>query len=354
MGGHRRICVQCGHVEQAYNSCRNRHCPKCQAGKRADWLAARQKDLLPVEYFHVVFTMPDFLADVALQNPSVVYGILFRAAAQTLQEVAADARHLGVRIGVLAVLHTWGQNLLHHPHVHCVVPGGGLSSDGSCWKSCTPGFFLPVEVLSIVYRAKFLAQLKAAYRDGKLQFHGSLTSLRQADVFSALLDRAYQRDWVVYCKPPFGGPEQVLKYLARYTHRVAISNHRLVSLENGQVTFRWKDYAQGNRIRQMTISAVEFIRRLMLHVLPKGFVKIRHYGLLANCHRKEKLARCRELLEQASLTETGTCRDAPRYCLPEPAEGNVSGRCPRCQEGKMILLELYCGRPLTRPKLDHL
>jgi hypothetical protein len=298
--------------------------------------------------------MPDFVAEVALQNPAVVYGILFRSAAETLQEVAADSRHLGARIGILAVLHTWGQNLLHHPHVHCVVPGGGISNDGSHWKACTPGFFLPVKVLSIVYRAKFLAHLKKAYRDGKLQFHGSLSALCQDDVFSLLLDRAYQRDWVVYCKPPFGGPEQVLKYLARYTHRVAISNQRLVSLEHGKVTFRWKDYAKGNRLRQMTITAVEFIRRLMLHVLPRGFVKIRQYGLLANCHRKEKLTRCREFLQLKQLDAAAACEDSPGHCLPEPPEESDSGRCPRCQAGKMVLLELYRAGVFSRTRLDHL
>ena len=296
LGGHVEECDRCGHQQIAYNSCRNRHCPKCQATAAAQWLEAREAELLPVEYFHVVFTLPAALGPIALQNPRVVYGLLFRAAAETLQQIAADPKHLGAEIGFLAVLHTWGQNLEHHPHVHCVVPGGGLSPDGSRWVACRPGFFLPVRVLSRVFRGKFLALLRAAFDQGKLSFHGKLGALADAGEFRRRLAASAQTEWVVYAKPPFGGPEQVLKYLARYTHRVAISNRRLVALEDGEVTFHWKDYAHGGGQKTMTLKAIEFIRRFLLHVLPSGFVRIRHYGFLANRVCREKLALCRALL----------------------------------------------------------
>ena len=294
LGGHLERCDndECGHERPAYDSCTNRHCPKCQAAARAKWLEARAADLLPVEYFHVVFTVPPAIAEIALQNKKVMYGILMRACAETLKQIAADPKHLGAKIGFLSVLHTWGQNLHHHPHVHCVVPGGGLSLDGERWVSCCPGFFLPVGVLSSVFRGKFLDLTRQAFADGKLQFQGSLAKLEDADAFAAHLKKSYVNNWVVYAKRPFGGPAQVLKYLARYTHRVAISNHRLVSLRNDQVQFRWKNYARGNRQRVMTLDAVEFIRRFLLHVLPNGFVRIRQYGLLANRCRTENLARC--------------------------------------------------------------
>jgi hypothetical protein len=271
-------CGDCGHQRIAYNSCRNRNCPKCQGLARAQWLADRQTELLDVPYFHVVFTVPEAVATIAFQNQTAVYDILFRAASETLRTIAADPRHLGAEIGFLAVLHTWGQNLLHHPHVHCVVPGGGLAPDRSRWVSCRPGFFLPVRVLSRVFRGKFLQRLREAYDRGQLQFHGSLLEQGTSTGFAKLVAESYRTEWVVYAKPPFGGPEQVWKYLARYTHRVAISNTRLLHLENGQVTFRWKDYAAGSRVRTMTLSAAEFLRRFLLHVLPTGFVRIRHYG----------------------------------------------------------------------------
>ena len=276
LGGHMEECDRCGHRRIAYNSCRNRHCPKCQATAAAHWVEAQAADLLPVEYFHIVFTLPAALGPLALQNPRVVYGLLFRAAAETLMQIAVDAKHLGAEIGFLAVLHTWGQTLQHHPHVHCVVPGGGLSPDGTGWVASPKGFFLPVRVLGRVFRGKFLALLGTAFDRGRLAFHGRLRELVGADRFHQLLRAAAQTEWVVYAKPPFGGPEQVLKYLARYTHRVAISNRRLVALKDGRVRFRYKDYARGGRRRTMTLEASEFLRRFLQHVLPSGFVRIRH------------------------------------------------------------------------------
>src|SRR3954451_22371623 len=303
LGGHVEECDRCGHRQIAYNSCRNRHCPKCQATAAAQWMEAREAELLPVEYFHVVFTLPALLGPIALQNPREVYGILFRAAAEALQQIAAGPKHLGADIGFLALLHTWGQNLEHHPHVHCVVPGGGLSPDGSRWIACPPRFFLPVRVLSRVFRGKFLALLGDAFAQGKLTFHGKLRELADAGAFQRRLAASAATEWVVYSKPPFVGPEQVLKYLARYTHRVAISNRRLVSSEDGEVTFQWKDYAHGGGQKTMTLKATEFIRRFLLHVLPSGFVRIRHYGFLANRVCQEKLALCRALLGAAPTPE---------------------------------------------------
>src|SRR3954470_15874591 len=266
LGGHVEECDRCGHQRIAYNSCRNRHCPKCQATAAARWVEAREAELLPVEYAHVVFTLPAVLGPIALQNPREVYNILFRAAAETLQQIAADPKHLGAEIGFLAVLHTWGQNLEHHPHVHCVVPGGGLSPDGSQWIACEPGFFLPVRVLSRVFRGKFLALLRNAFDQGKLSFHGKLRVLADADEFQRLLTASAQTEWVVHAKPPMGGPAQVLKYLARYTHRVALSNARLADVSDRTVTFRYKDYADAQRSKTMTLSGEEFLRRFVQHV----------------------------------------------------------------------------------------
>jgi Putative transposase/Transposase zinc-binding domain len=338
LGGHVEECDRCGHRQVAYNSCRNRHCPKCQATAAADWMEAREAELLPVEYFHVVFTLPAAINPIALQNPRAVYGLLFQAAAETLRQVAADPKHLGAEIGFLAVLHTWGQNLQHHPHVHCVVPGGGLSPDGSCWVPCRPGFFLPVRVLSRVFRGKFLALLKAAFDRGRLAFHGKSAGLADPGAFRRRLADSAKTEWVVYSKPPFGGPQQVLKYLARYTHRAAISNHRLAALEDGEVTFRWKDYAHGSQQKTMKLKVVEFIRRFLLHVLPAGFVRIRHYGFLANrvCH--EKLELCRSLL--AAMTPPGP--DAGEAVSgPEKATERepVAHVCPVCGEGRMVIVE---------------
>jgi len=355
LGGHVEACDQCGHRVIAYNSCRNRHCPKCQAAARAAWLEEQAADLLDVDYYHVVFTLPDLLGPLALQNRRAVYGLLFQTAAQTLSQVAADPRHLGADIGLLAVLHTWGQTLRLHPHVHCVVPGGGLSPDNNRWVSCRSGFFLPVRVLSRVFRGKFLAALGTAYDRGNLSFHGQQSDLADPAVFRRRLDELRQQEWVVYAKPPFGGPEQVLKYLARYTHRVAISNGRLVQMTDGKVHFRWKDYAHGHAEKVMALDAIEFIRRFLLHVLPSGFVHIRHYGFLANRSRETKLPLCRRLIaaaqEEASRATTTAAAETPAepaLVPPETAMPAPGSRdcCPQCGRGRMIIVEL---RAPSRP-----
>jgi len=300
LGGHTEACADCGLIRCAYNSCRNRHCPKCQGQARADWLVARQAELLPVPYFHVVFTLPAPLAEIAFQNKERVYAILFKAAAETLRTIGADPKHLGAELGVVAVLHTWGQNLHHHPHVHCVVPGGGRSLDGTRWVACRPGFFLPVRVLASLFRRLFLDALHAAFQGGDLGFFGELADLAQPATFTRRLRELRRVDWVVYAKAPFGGPGQVLAYLGRYTHRVAIANSRLVNLTDGEVSFRWRDYRRHGKSKIMTLSADEFIRRFLLHTLPDGFHRIRHYGFLANGHRAAKLALCRNLLGAAA------------------------------------------------------
>lgn len=339
LGGHLQQCDRCGHRVILYNSCRNRHCNKCQATTRARWLAQRQTELLPVPYFHVVFTLPQQIARLALHNPKHIYTILFRAASETLLTTAADPRHLGASIGFLAVLHTWGQNLHLHPHLHCVVPGGGISPDGSRWIACRKSFFLPVRVLSRLFRKKFLKSLRTAFRKGDLRLSGELKSLKQPAAFQTLCHQAARIEWVVYAKPPFGGPERVLKYLARYTHRVAISNHRLLALEQGRVSFRAKDYADHGRTKTMTLDAVEFIRRFLLHVLPSGFVRIRQFGLLANRVRKHKLALCRVLLaaRQPALIGSLACADAHDEDPPP---------CPICKLGRLIVIELLSSTPI--------
>jgi hypothetical protein len=340
LGGHVEECDRCGHRQVAYNSCRNRHCPKCQAAEAARWVEDRAAELLPVEYFHVVFTLPAALAPIALQNPRVVYGLLFRAAAEALQQIAADPEHLGAEIGFLAVLHTWGQNLQHHPHVHCVVPGGGLSPDASRWIASRPGFFLPVRVLSRVFRGKFLSWLRAAFDRGRLTFRGKLSPLADPGEFQRRLADSARTEWVVYAKPPFGGPQQVLKYLARYTHRVAISNHRLIGLEGDKVEFLWKDYADEGKQKTMKLKAVEFIRRFLVHVLPAGFVRIRHYGFLANRICREKLDLCRTLLA-ASTTPQAVAAELPsepERSIEREAEAHI---CPACGEGHMIIIETF-------------
>ncbi|MBE0617987.1 MAG: IS91 family transposase [Proteobacteria bacterium] len=337
LGGHVDECERCGERRISYNSCRNRHCPKCQGSQAAEWVDAQNAHLLPVPYVHVVFTLPRILSPLALQNPRLVYGLLFRAASRTLLDVAADERHLGARIGVLAVLHTWGQTLAHHPHLHCVVPAGGLSLDGARWVACRSNFFLPVRVLSSLFRGRFLALLDKAFADGRLAFHGALRPFADAPAFARLLRQARALDWVVYAKPPFGGPEQVLKYLARYTHRVAISNRRLLDIDDGVVSFRYKDYARGNRWRTQRLDAVEFLRRFLLHVLPSGFVRIRRYGLLANARREMNLACCRALLnteqprDQDALDEHAG--DAQPMDVPE--RETPGARCPVCGDGRM-------------------
>lgn len=336
LGGHVEACDACSYQRIAYNSCRNRHCPKCQGSRQAQWLEDRAKDLLPVEYFHVVFTVPEELAAIALQNKRVVYGILFAASAATLRTIAADARHLGAEIGFVSVLHTWSQDLRHHPHVHCVVPGGGLAPDGT-WVACRPGFFLPVRVLGAMYRGKFVAALRAAFERGELRFHGALERLRGQSDFAACLDRAMATPWVVYSKPPFGGPVQVLKYLARYTHRVAIGNRRILGVDESGVTFRWRDRNAGDRPRTMQLPGVEFLRRFLLHVLPRGFPRIRHYGLLGNRKRAAKLATCRLLLGAPMPAES-----APAV---EPC-AVADERCPACRSGRLVRRSLSLAKLL--------
>jgi hypothetical protein len=333
LGGHLDRCAQCDHRTISYNSCRNRHCPKCLTRARDQWLAARQGELLPVGYHHVVFTLPHDLSWLALQNKTIVYDLLFRASAATLLDVAADAKHLGAAIGFLSVLHTWGQNLLHHPHVHCVIPVGGLSADGTRWVHPRYRFFLPVKVLSRVFRGTFVAGLRRAFRRGALALPGRLA---EAQAFRAFVRRLFRHDWVVYAKPPFGGPTHVLHYLARYTHRVAISNHRIVNVADDQVAFRWKDYAHGSASRTMTVRADEFLRRFMLHVLPKGFVRIRFFGFLANRRRARDLPRCRRAL-------TAPSRQTCTTVAVEKGTPSTTWPCPRCG-GTMIVIERLAAR----------
>jgi hypothetical protein len=353
LGGHVEECDRCGHQQIAYNSCRNRHCPKCQATAAAQWMEAREAELLPVEYFHVVFTLPAVLGPIALQNQRVVYGLLFRAAAETLQQIAADPKHLGAEIGFLAVLHTWGQNLQHHPHVHCVVPGGGLSADGLHWVSCRSGYLFPVEVLSQVFRGKLLSLLRAAFDQRELSFHGKLAPLAVPGEFQRRLTASVKTHWVVHAKPPWGGPEQVLKYLARYTHRVAISNHRLVALEGDEVDFLWKDYAHGGERKTMTLTAIEFIRRLLLHVLPSGFVRIRHYGFLANRVCRDKLALCRALLGAGTTPEPVASEPCvePEDTAEEQATPHA---CPSCGVGRMVIVEFFKAMQVKRGECESI
>ena len=333
LGGHLEQCDQCGHERHAYNSCSDRHCPMCQSLARAQWLEKRQAELLTVEYFHVVFTLPEPLAKLSLQNKQPMYNLLFQATAETLETIAADPQHLGAQIGFFCILHTWGQTLTAHPHLHCVVPGGGISPDGSHWVACRPGFFLPVKVLSRRFRKVYLRYLKQAYAAGKLQFHGEFERLSDPSNFARYLAPLRKMKWVVYAKAPFGGPERVLDYLGRYTHRVAISNNRLLHMKDGQVTFSYKDYKHEQEKKVMTLSADEFLRRFLLHVLPDGFQRIRHYGLLGNRHRAENLARCRELLAvpapipQPKLDYRERCRQR---------NGQDPLRCPQCKTGLMV------------------
>lgn len=349
LGGHVLACQQCDHQEISYNSCRNRHCPKCQGSCQAKWLQERAADLLPVPYFHVVFTLPAPLGPIALQNPRQIYGILFRAVSQTLLTIARDQRHLGAKIGFLAILHTWGQNLMHHPHLHCVVPGGGLREDQSSWVSCHPSFFLPVRVLSRVFRGKFLHSLDRHYHTGQLCFHGRLQSLACPQHWKALLRQLRATDWVVYSKPPFGGPEQVLKYLARYTHRVAISNRRLLSFQQHQVSLRCKDYRRGGRSRTLVLQQLEFIRRFLLHVLPTRFVRIRSYGFLANRCRRQKLALCRRLLAPTN-TQQPEISDSSAD-TPPPQQPNLL--CPVCGQGPMLPVDTLPPTPYRIEQRIH-
>ena len=334
LGGHRDQCVRCGHQAISFNSCRNRHCPKCQGNARAKWLAARSAELLHVSYFHVVFTLPHELSALALQNKRLLYDLLYRTSAATMLELARDPKHLGADIGFLGVLHTWGQNLEHHPHVHYIVPAGGLALDGSRWIDSSRRFFLPVHALSRVFRGKFVAGLKQLFAQSELQFHGSQQYLTASGCFPNFLRQLFRQDWVVYAKPPFGGAEHVLNYLARYTHRVAISNHRLVTFENGSVSFRWRDYAHGGKKKVMTVSAHEFLRRFLLHVLPRGLVRIRHFGLFANRRRSAALERCRVLLGATACVDP-----------TEPP----SLRCPACSGIMLVVERLTRGQLYFRP-----
>lgn len=351
LGGHVRTCDHCAHREISYNSCRNRHCPKCQALARAEWLKQREAELLPIPYFHVVFTLPAEVARLALQNKRLLYGMLFEAASQTLRQVAANPRHLGAdEIGLLAVLHTWGQNLMHHPHLHCVVSGGGLSQGGTRWIASNQHYFLPVKVLSRVFRNKYRALLQKAFERGELAFFGELQPLTDARAFQDYLDAATTREWVVYAKRPFREATCVLKYLARYTHRVAISNNRLLGYRDGTVTFRYKDYAHASEQRTMTVTATEFIRRFLLHVLPDGFMRIRHYGYLANRHRQEKLATCRRLLGCAAPTAVSPESEQPQHESCEQGDTvEATIRCPACQTGRMRMTDILDRCPRHGP-----
>jgi hypothetical protein len=340
LGGHIEQCDRCQFQRIAYNSCRDRHCPKCQSLARAQWIEDRQAELLDTQYFHVVFTLPEEIAAIAYQNKKVVYDILFRATSETLRTIAADPKHLGAEIGFFAVLHTWGQNLMFHPHLHCVVPGGGLSPDGSRWIPCRKGFFLPVRVLSCLFRRLFTESLQRAFDAGQLEFFSALENLRDRTAFRRLLGRVRSRKWVVYAKKPFAGPQQVLDYVGRYTHRVAISNNRILNIEDGQVTFRYKDYRNGSQQKTMTLSADEFIRRFLLHVLPEGFHRIRYYGFLGNRYRKEKLEQCRQLLGMVPLqpdspTEVTELDYRDRY---QALTGSSLWECPACHRGRMIVI----------------
>jgi hypothetical protein len=342
LGGHVERCEDCAHTRIAYNSCRNRHCPKCQGAAAKQWLAEREAELLPVPYFHVVFTLPAAIADIAYQNKAAIYDILFKASTEALTTIAADPNHLGARIGITAVLHSWGSAMTHHPHVHMIVPGGGISLDGERWVSCRPGFFLPVRVLSRLFRRLFLEKLKAAHEAGLLHFFGGQAHLDDAQAFAAFLSPLRRSEWVVYSKRPFGGPEAVLAYLSRYTHRIAISNSRLIAFDDNGVTFKWKDYRAKGRERQkiMTLAADEFIRRFLIHVLPSRLHRIRHYGLFANASRADNIARARQLL-----------------AVPEPHDERANGNeppltrpCPCCG-GRMIVIETFergCS-PRSRP-----
>lgn len=349
LGGHKDQCDRCGHLEISYNSCRNRHCPKCQTLRKERWIEARGEDLLPIQYFHVVFTLPAELNRLVSMNRKVMYDLLFQAVSGTLMELANDPKHLGARIGAIGILHTWGQNLMAHPHLHCIVTGGGLSADGGRWVSCRKGFFIPVRVMSALFRGKFLGLLKKCFLPDVLAFPGSIRHLKQPGDFETFRRQLYQKRWVVYCKPPFDGPKGVLQYLGRYTHRIAISNNRALDNRDGNVSFLWRDYADGNRKKTMTLQADEFIRRFLLHILPERFVRIRHFGLLANRRRKDNIARCSEYL---GTGKTVTKSKIKPETWPEQLLrlcGIDVTTCPVCQKGRMfrvaLLNPIRCNSP---------
>jgi hypothetical protein len=348
LGGHKDQCDHCGHLEISYNSCRNRHCPKCQTLRKEKWIEARREDLLPIEYFHVVFTIPSELNHLALLNQRVLYDLLFRSASETLAKLANDPKHLGATVGVIGILHTWGQNLMNHPHLHCIVTGGGLSSDGT-WRPCRRGFFLPIRVMSALFRGKFLDLLKDYFKKDDLVFPDSLRHLKDPGDFETFRKNLYHKKWVVYCKPPFDGPNGVLQYLGRYTHRIAISNNRILSHRGGNVSFLWRDYADDNRPKTMTLKAGEFIRRFLLHVLPPRYVRIRHFGLLANRKRKDNIALCRKILGDAKTETQPNGRKETWQELLFRICGIDVTLCPVCQKGRMcriaLLLPLRCNSP---------
>jgi len=340
LGGHRDQCSECGHTAISYNSCRNRHCPRCQGNARLRWLQAREQELLPTHYVHVVFTLPRELAPLALQNKRLIYNLLFHASAETLLEIARDPRHLGAEIGFFSVLHTWDQRLQHHPHVHCVLAAGGLAADHSRWISSHRTFFLPIKVLSRVFRGKFVAGLRSAFHRGMIQFHGNLLPMAEPRTFAAWLRVLFRHDWVVYSKRPFGGPEHVLRYLGVYTHRIAISNSRLVSLSEGNVTFRWRDSAHGNKKRLMALAVEEFLRRFLLHQLPRGFMRIRNFGFLANRKRASLLPLCFGLLQtsaEISTATTSTAADHPHALWNCPVCGGTMHVVERLSTAQLLL-----------------
>jgi hypothetical protein len=347
LGGHVSECDHCGAIKICYNSCRNRHCPKCQSLAQWQWVEERQKDLLPIPYFHVVFTLPAALRPLALRNQRLVYGLLFKAATQTLITLASDTKYLGAQIGVTAVLHTWTQTLLDHPHLHCVVTGGGLSEDGIEWVSSRKGFFLPVQVLASLFRGKFLSFLKKAYEQDQLIFSGQIAQLSDQSRFKHFMDGLYQKAWIVYCKPPFGSARQVIDYLGRYTHRIAISNERIIKLEDDQVTFSYRDRADGNKKKRMTLSAFEFIRRFLLHILPEGFVKIRHYGLSSNRHRNTRL-RWAQCLLGVPTQETETTKPTWQDLMIR-LTGVDPSLCQVCGQGRLITKEVLFPQKYRAP-----
>ncbi len=349
LGGHKDQCDHCGHVEISYNSCRNRHCPKCQTLRKEKWIQARSEDLLPIPYFHVVFTIPSELNPLVSMNRKVLYDLLFRSASETLTQLAKDPRHLSAEIGGIAILHTWGQNPMDHPHIHCIVTGGGLSSDRGCWVSCRKGFFIPVRVLSALFKGKFLDLLKRCFESDDLVFPDRIRHLKPPENFERFKSQLYHKQWVVYCRPPFDGVKGALQYLGRYTHRIAISNNRILNIQDGDVSFLWRDYADHDRQKAMTLKADEFIRRFLLHVLPPRYVRIRHFGLLANRNRKDTLALCRKILGDA---KTATQQSARKETWQEQLFricGIDVTLCPVCQKGRMCtvarLLPYRCNSP---------
>jgi len=348
LGGHVDECDHCGALRVSYNSCRNRHCPKCQSLDKERWLENRKRDLLPTRYFHIVFTLPQQLRSLALRNQQVVYNLLFRAAAETLKTLAQDPKHLGAQIGFIAVLHTWSQTLMHHPHLHCIVTGGGLSPDGTRWIQPKTDFLIHVKVLSKLFQGKLLAYLKEAWQNGQLSFPGKVAYLQKERSFNDLLSELYKQEWVVYCKHPFPNAEKVMDYLGRYTHRVAISNDRVVKIHNNQVTFRYRDRDDNDKVKLMTLNASEFIRRFLMHVLPDGFMKIRHYGILSNRSRKTKLSTCKALLGVCHPDETRNAKESWQELLTR-ITGHDPRICPYCGKGKMILKEVLNPSALPLP-----